>query len=108
MSAVTSALELMAGGYAAGALLPLAMPSPRAARLATAAGAVAGRAGALLAVALVLATGTPVAAAFPGLVSAAGGIAIGLDRLGALFLALTAAVSLLAAVYGASDTGEGR
>jgi hydrogenase-4 component B len=96
----------MAGGYLAGACLAVLAGSPRAARLATALGAAVGSAGGLTAATIVLATGRSADAAFPAVVAAAGGIAVGLDALGALFLTLVAAVGLLAAVYGISYTKE--
>jgi formate hydrogenlyase subunit 3/multisubunit Na+/H+ antiporter MnhD subunit len=106
MNMAGGALGLMAGGYAAGACLPALMPSHRAARVVTALGAVTGCVGGLTAAATVIATGQSVEASFPSLVGVAGGIVIGLDRLGALFLTLVAAVSFLAAVYGVSYTAE--
>jgi hydrogenase-4 component B len=106
MTAGTVALASMAGGYAAGVGLALLSPSPRAARFVTAIGAVIGSAAGLAAGGIVLATNHPVEVVFPGLVAAAGGIGIGLDRLGALFLALVSTVGLLAAIYGATYTAE--
>ena len=106
MNMACAALALMAGGYAAGACLAVLATSQRAARLFTAAGAAVGCAGGFAAATIVLASGQPIEASFPNLVSAAGGIVIGLDRLGALFLALVAAVGFLAAVYGVSYTAE--
>ena len=79
---------------------------PRTARALTAAIAAAGMAAAILVAARVLVTGTPVSASVPSLVAAAGGIAIELDRLGALFLLLIGTIGLLAAVYGFSYTAE--
>lgn len=106
MNLATGALATMAGGYVVGAFLPLLPGSPRAIRLVTAAAATVGSLGGLAAGLSVLATGEPVQATVPGLVAAAGGIVIGLDALGALFLALVAASGLLAAVYGVSYTAE--
>lgn len=106
MNVASGALGLMVGGYAAGGCLAPLMPSHRAARFVTAIGAVVGCVGGLIAAAVVLGTGQPLEASFPNLVGAAGGIVIRLDRLGALFLALVAAVSLLAAIYGVSYTAE--
>jgi hydrogenase-4 component B len=80
--------------------------TPRAARALTAAVAVTGTAAALVGAAYVLATGTPLSAAFPSLVAPAGGILLELDRLGAIFLALIGAIGALAAVYGFSYTAE--
>ena len=106
MNMASGALGVMVGGYSAGACLAALMPSDRAARFATAIGAVTGCTGGLTAAAAVVATGRPVEAALPNLVAAAGGIVIRLDLLGALFLALVAAVGLLAAIYGVSYTAE--
>jgi hydrogenase-4 component B len=106
MNMASGALGLMVGGFSAGACLAALMPSHRAARVITAIGAITGCLGGFTAAATVIATGRPLEAELPNLVAAAGGIVIGLDRLGALFLALVAAVSLLAAVYGIHYTAE--
>jgi hydrogenase-4 component B len=106
MNIPRAALALMVGGYAAGGCLAVLATSQRAARLFTALGAAVGCVGGLAAAADVLASGQPLDVSFPNLVAAAGGIVIGLDRLGALFLALVAAVGFLAAVYGISYTAE--
>ena len=110
MNMGSGALVLMAGGFAAGAGLAVLTASPRGARVVTLLGAIAGCIGGLAAAATVIATGRPVVAQLPGLVSSAGGIVIGLDLLGALFLTLVSAVGLLAAIYGAGYTAayEGR
>ncbi|HXE79222.1 MAG TPA: proton-conducting transporter membrane subunit [Vicinamibacterales bacterium] len=101
-----ASLAVAAGGFAAGGALAALAPSPRLSRIATAAGAIVGCAGALVAAAGVLGMGRPLEIALPHLVSAAGGILIHLDRLGALFLALIASIGLLAAIYGVSYTAE--
>jgi len=106
MSVGTGALGLMAGGYAAGACLAAVMPSPRAARVVTALGAVTGCVGGLIAAVTVVATGRPVEASFSMLVAAAGGMVFRLDLLGALFLALVSSVGLLAAIYGVTYTAD--
>lgn len=100
------ALLLMVAGYLSGACLSLLAPSPRAARLATVAGAIAGCLGGLGAAASVLVTGSPVASELPGLAGAVGGVVLHLDLLGAFFLALVAAISAPAAVYGATYMAE--
>jgi hydrogenase-4 component B len=104
------ALLLMIGGYAAGALGAAAMPSARAARVVTAAGAVAGSVGALGVAVAVLATGTPVTLDAAGILAAAGGITLRVDALGAFFLLVAAAGAIPAAVYGYAYTAayEGR
>jgi hydrogenase-4 component B len=94
----------MAGSYVGGAGVALLARSPRAARIATAAGAAAGSVAGGAAAVAVLATGQPVERSFPQLVAAAGGIVIGLDRLGAVFLLLVSAIGLLAAIYGLTYT----
>lgn len=96
----------MAGGYAAGGCLAVLSPSHRAARIVTALGAALGSVGGLIAAAIVLASGQAVDASFPHLVAPAGGLVIGLDRLGALFLALVSTVGLLSTIYGISYTAE--
>jgi hydrogenase-4 component B len=102
----TAALIVMVVGYAAGAFLSLVAGSDRAARVWTALGAVVGGAGGLGAAARVLATQVPVDAALPNVVSAAGGIVLRLDPLGAFFLAVITTVSLPASVYGATYMAE--
>jgi hydrogenase-4 component B len=106
MSVPQVALAFMGGAYFAGAVLALLAPSHRSARMVTAIGAILGCAGGLWAAAAVLVTNQAVHATFPAVVGAAGGIVIGLDRLGATFLALIAAIGLLAAIYGATYTAE--
>jgi hydrogenase-4 component B len=106
MNIALAALALMAGGYVVGSCLTLLAPSQRAARLLTAVAAALGSVGGFAAAAIVLAGGQPVEVSFPSLVAAAGGIVIGLDRLGALFLALVSAIGFLATVYGVSYTAE--
>ena len=100
------ALIVMVVGYAGGGCLSLVAPSARSARAFTALGAVVGCVGGLAAAAGVLATRVPVDAVLPNLVSAAGGIVIRVDLLGAFFLALVAAVSLPAAIYGTTYMAE--
>jgi hydrogenase-4 component B len=78
----------------------------RAVRALTAVAAAAGTSAAMAAAAFVLVTGTHLSASFPSFVAAAGGIALEIDRLGAVFLALIGAIGLLAAVYGFSYTAE--
>jgi hydrogenase-4 component B len=106
MSVPQVALAVMGGAYFAGAVLALLAPSHRSARILTAVGAILGCAGGLGAAAAVLVTNQPVHATFPAVVGAAGGIVIGLDRLGAIFLALIASIGLLAAIYGVTYTVE--
>lgn len=105
-----TALFVMLAAYAAGAVLAALAPEGRAARALTGLAASIGAAAAFVAAATVLRTGEPVSIVFPHLVAAAGGIAFHLDRLGAVFLALIAVVSLAAAVYGLTYTSsyEGR
>jgi hydrogenase-4 component B len=97
-------LLVMVAGYAAGAGIALVLSSTRAARLATASGAVIGAFGGLSVAASVLINAQPVAFALPTIVAPAGGVAIRVDALGAIFLALVAALSLPAAIYGVSYT----
>ena len=78
--------------------------SPRSTRLVTGVVGSAIAASGLAAAARVLASGRPLDAALPNVVAAAGGIVIHLDPLGAVFLALVAAVGLAAAIYGVSYT----
>jgi hydrogenase-4 component B len=110
MSATGAALFVMVAGFGTGACLAATAPSPRAARLITAIGALVGGCGGLAAALVVFTTRSPYDVAFPNLVAAAGGVVLRLDLLGALFLALIAAVSLPAAVYGITYTAayEGR
>lgn len=106
MSFGTLGLIVMVIGYAAGASVSLLAPSDRAARVLTAIGAAVGGIGGSIAAASVLITRVPVETTFASLVSAAGGIAIRLDPLGAFFLLLVAIVGLPATVYGITYTGE--
>ena len=110
MDVIGVALWVMVAGYMAGACLALVAPSPRAARVITGIGAIVGSVGGLAAALTVLATDRPFEVVLPHLAAAAGGVAIRLDLLGALFLALVAAVSLPAAIYGITYTAayEGR
>jgi hydrogenase-4 component B len=100
------ALAVMVAGHLGGAVAAALAWSPRVARYLTAIGAAVGSLAGLLAAIDVLAMGGPELATFPGLVAAAGGIVIELDRLGAIFLALVAAIALLATIYGVSYTRE--
>jgi len=99
-------LLLMAVGFVGGGAVAAVWPTDRGARAVTLAGAIAGCFGGLIAAVFSMATGRPAAAHLPQLVSSAGGIVLGLDRLGALFLALVSTTGLLAAIYGASYTKE--
>jgi hydrogenase-4 component B len=101
---VPLALAVMCGAYLAGGLLALLAPTDRSARALTAAGATLGSAAGCAAAAAVLAFGGTFTATIPTVVSAAGGIAVELDRLGAVFLALVASIGFLAAVYGVTYT----
>ncbi|MBI4485148.1 MAG: hydrogenase 4 subunit B [Acidobacteria bacterium] len=110
MDLVDGALVLLVAGHLAGAGLSAVAPSQRADRAITAIGAIAGSLGALTAALHVLITGRPVDFALAGVATAAAGVVIRLDPLGALFLALVAAVGLPAAVFGLTYTApyEGR
>jgi hydrogenase-4 component B len=107
---MTAAFDVMVVGYVAGVCASAVAPSQRAARLLTAVGAVTGSGGGLLAALAVLASARPLDVTAAGLVSAAGGLMIHIDRLGAMFLALVSAVSLPVAIYGVGYTEvyEGR
>jgi hydrogenase-4 component B len=99
-------LLFIAVGFAGGGTLASVWPSDRGARAVTLIGASVGCLGGLTAAASAIVTGRAVVAQLPHLVSSAGGVMIGLDRLGALFLTLVSATGLLAAIYGASYTAE--
>jgi hydrogenase-4 component B len=101
-----AALLVMVAGYLGGAILSFVAASDRSARMMTALGAATGCLGALAVAVSVFATGIPLETTLPTLISAAGGIVIRVDLLGALFLALVAAVSLPAAIYGAVYMAE--
>jgi hydrogenase-4 component B len=98
------AFTLLIAGYTGGACASLAGRSGRPARLAAAAGAVAGSLGALFVAAQVLVRMQPARLEFPGLVSAAGGVLFRVDPLGAFFLFLIALVGVAAAIYGYAYT----
>ena len=104
MDVIGVALWVMVAGYMGGAGLALMAPSPRAVRVITGIGAVVGSAAGLAAALTVLATHRPFEVVLPNLAATTGGVAIRLDLLGALFLALVAAVSLPAAIYGITYT----
>jgi hydrogenase-4 component B len=110
MSFARTALWLMVLTFGAGAVLSTADVPGRVTRLITGIAAALGGAFALAAAAAVLVTGQPVVAVFPHILAPAGGMAIYLDRLGAVFLALAGGVSVPAAIYGVSYTAsyEGR
>ncbi len=101
-----TALVAMIAAFGAGAVLSALAPSPRAARLITALAASAGSLAGLVAAALVLGTRQPAAITWPGLVAPAGGVALRLDTLGAVFLGLVNAVGVPAAIYGVAYTAE--
>ena len=106
MNVGSAGLLLLAAGFVGGGVLASLWPSDRGARVITLIGAIVGCTGGLAAAGHTIATGRFVVASLPYLVSSAGGVAIGLDRLGALFLALVSSTGLLAAIYGASYTAE--
>src|SRR6266566_8927882 len=104
MPFTAAALRLMVIAYGAGAAFAaLALPH-RIIRITTGVAGALGAGAGLAAAIAVLASGQPVDAAFPHILPAAGGLAIHLDRLGAVFLALVAGVSLPAAIYGIAYT----
>src|SRR5207249_28471 len=100
------ALPLMLAGYVGGACLALAAPSARAARYITALGAIVGSIAALAAAAQVLVTAQPLVLALPNMLTAAGGVLLSVDPLGAFFLGVVAIGSLPAAIYGVAYTAE--
>ena len=105
MTVGAAALLLMAVGFVGGGAVAAVWPSDRGARAVTLVGR-SPDAGGLTAAAFSMVTGRPVTANLTQLVSSAGGVVLGLDRLGALFLALVSTTGLLAAIYGASYTKE--
>jgi formate hydrogenlyase subunit 3/multisubunit Na+/H+ antiporter MnhD subunit len=107
---MTLLFGLMVAGYALGAVAAVLCPGGALARRLVAAGAgVGGTAGVGLALGVVT-TGIPFAAAVPGLLSVADGLAFQLDALGAFFVGLVGLVALPCAIYGAGYSGgyEGR
>ena len=99
---------IMASAYGVGALGALLVPGARAARAAGALGAAVGAAAGMALAARVLAEDAALALSAPGLLSVAGGFALHLDDLGAVFLGLVSLVALPAALYGAGDEDNGR
>ncbi|MCX6551044.1 MAG: hydrogenase 4 subunit B, partial [Acidobacteria bacterium] len=89
----------MTAGYA-GAALGLAAPSPRAARIVTMAGTLAGAVASLWLACLVLFGAGPLTIDLPAILAPAGGLLFHLDRLGALFLAVIGGVAIPTSVYG--------
>src|SRR6266516_2604935 len=110
MSLAATALWLMVIAFGAGAAAGTLARTDRLIRLITGVAGAFGAACGLAASLAVLVSGQPVDAAFPQILAPAGGLAIHLDRLGAVFLALVAGVSLPAAFYGVAYTAayEGR
>ena len=102
----SAAFLFMIAGYVAGAIVALIAPSDRIARGATAIGAASGSVAGLVTALAVLATGDRFELVRPDMIAVAGGIAIQLDSLGALFLALVCSVGLFAAVYGFTYTAD--
>ena len=102
----SAAFLFMIAGYVAGAIVALIAPSDRIARGATAIGAASGSVAGLVVALAVLATGDRFELVRPDMIAVAGGIAIQLDSLGALFLALVCSVGLFAAVYGFTYTAD--
>jgi len=102
----SAAFLFMIAGYVAGAIVALIAPSDRIARGATAIGAASGSVAGLVVALAVLATGDRFELVRPDMIAVAGGIAIQLDSLGALFLALVCSVGLFAAIYGFTYTAD--
>ena len=102
----SAAFLFMIAGYLAGAIVALIAPSDRIARGATAIGAASGSVAGLVTALAVLATGDRFELVRPDMIAVAGGIAIQLDSLGALFLALVCSVGLFAAIYGFTYTAD--
>ena len=102
----SAAFLFMIAGYLAGAIVALIAPSDRIARGATAIGAASGNVAGLVVALAVLATGDRFELVRPDMIAVAGGIAIQLDSLGALFLALVCSVGLFAAIYGFTYTAD--
>ena len=102
----SAAFLFMIAGYLAGAIVALIAPSDRIARGATAVGAASGSVAGLVIALAVLATGDRFELVRPDMIAVAGGIAIQLDSLGALFLALVCSVGLFAAIYGFTYTAD--
>jgi len=102
----SAAFLFMIAGYLAGAIVALIAPSDRIARGATAIGAASGSLAGLVVALAVLATGDRFELVRPDMIAVAGGVAIQLDSLGALFLALVCSVGLFAAVYGFTYTAD--
>ena len=102
----SAAFLFMIAGYLAGAIVALIAPSDRIARGATAIGAASGSVAGLVTALAVLATGDRFELVRPDMIAVAGGVAIQLDSLGALFLALVCSVGLFAAVYGFTYTAD--
>ncbi|PYQ71055.1 MAG: hypothetical protein DMG04_22465, partial [Acidobacteria bacterium] len=90
----SAAFLFMIAGYVAGAIVALIAPSDRIARGATAIGAASGSVAGLVTALAVLATGDRFELVRPDMIAVAGGVAIQLDSLGALFLALVCSVGL--------------
>jgi hydrogenase-4 component B len=101
MTGSSSALVLLLGGYAAGALGAIAVRGDRLNRALTGAGALAGATGGLALAVDALVSREPATLAVSGLLLPGAGVALRVDPLGAFFLAVVSLVALPAAVYGA-------
>ena len=95
---------VMCAAWLAGAALAATATSARAARLLTGVMAAIGSGAACVLAAEVLLGNGPLDLSFPGLLSAAGGVLIHLDPLGAYFVGIAGFVGLPAAVYGIAYT----
>jgi len=100
---------LMVAGYVTAAS-GLLMPTARLTRITGAIGAIAGGAAGLSLACATLWTGESLTLAAPGMIQAAGGLALHLDRLGAIFLAIISGVAIPVGLYGGaySASYEGR
>src|SRR5262245_46678542 len=92
---------VMISGYGFGALTALLGLGGRAGRALTSIGTVVGAAAGLALVMATFRTGSPFSVSIPSLLPIAGGMALRLDGLGALFLTLIGLGAIPAAIYGA-------
>jgi hydrogenase-4 component B len=90
---------LMCSGFLAAAAGAFS-PTPRMARVFTAVGSVTGAAAAVWLAGLVLSGPSSFSLEIPAALAAAGGLSFHLDRLGAIFLAVTGAVTIPVSIYG--------
>src|SRR5262245_10847141 len=102
MPSTLALLLAMVVGHGAGAAGSVLAPSARSARRLAAAGAIVGSGAGMVLGLDALIRGTTFHVEIPQLLALAGGVSLGLDRLGAFFLVVVQVVAVPAALFGGS------